>query len=538
MLYTEAGVHGLKQSSIELHDLGSQPTHAARTARREGHLEQHVAHDDLVHMERLGKKQQFDRNFQLTSITSFSVVAMGGWIFVPNNATSALIDGNTGGTIALYLVNFGAFFTIMLSLAEMASMAPTAGGQYHWASEFAPKSLQRSLSYAVGWLSALAWCCGTTSGFYLAGSLIQAVIVELHSSYTAAPWRAYLLVLGLATIGALVNTFLSRKLPKLEGVAFVLTIFGFVTVVIVLWVLSSPNRLTAAEVFQTFTNDGGWSSLGLSMMAGQILLVWALTGADATAHMAEETRHASAVIPKAMLYSYIINGLLVFIMLITYCFCVTDLDAAFSSDTGYPFIEVFASATGSPAGAAGLTCVLIVLIVFSVTNYMASCSRQVFSFARDRGIPCSLWLAKVDEKTNCPINAVAVSYGFCVLISLISLGSAVAFNAIISLQLLALITTYWVTIGSLVWRRGWGKPLPRGDFSLGWAGLPVNIFALVYSAYLIVFVAFPTELPVTLDTVNWAPVMFVGVVALALLYYLAYARHVYEGPVALVDLAS
>ncbi|KAK5125447.1 hypothetical protein LTR85_000556 [Meristemomyces frigidus] len=498
-----------------------------------------------------------DRNFQLTSITAFSVVAMGGWIFVPNNSTSALIDGNTGGTIALYLVNFGAFFTIMLSLAEMASMAPTAGGQYHWASEFAPQSLQKSLSYTVGWLSALAWCCGTTSGFFLAGSLIQAVIVELHSSYTAAPWRAYLLVLGLATLGALINTFLSRKMPKLEGIAFVITIFGFVTVVIVLWVLSSRNRLTAPEVFQTFSNDGGWSSLGLSMMAGQILLVWALTGrsistpryayvddadvrdlgADATAHMAEETRQASAVIPKAMLYSYIINGLLVFIMLITYCFCVTDLDAAFTSDTGYPFIEVFASATGSPEGAAGLTCVLIVLIVFSVTNYMASCSRQVFSFARDRGIPFSGWLAKVDEKTNCPVNAVAVSYGFCILISLISLGSAVAFNAIISLQLLALISTYWVTIGCLVWRRGWGKALPHGDFNLGRLGLPINIFALAYSAYLVVFVAFPTEVPVTLATMNWSPVMFVGVVLLALLYYVMYARKIYEGPVAYVESA-
>jgi len=104
------------------------------------------------------------------------------------------------------------------------------------------------------------------------------VIVELHSDYVAEPWRAYLLVVALATIGALVNTYLSRKLPKLEGFAFLLTIAGFISVVIVLWVLSSGQRLTASDVFQTFSNDGGWSSLGLSMVAGQILLVWTLTG--------------------------------------------------------------------------------------------------------------------------------------------------------------------------------------------------------------------------------------------------------------------
>ena len=27
---------------------------------------------------------------------------------------------------------------------------PTAGGQYHWVSEFAPESLQKGLSYLVG----------------------------------------------------------------------------------------------------------------------------------------------------------------------------------------------------------------------------------------------------------------------------------------------------------------------------------------------------------------------------------------------------
>jgi len=33
-----------------------------------------------------------------------------------------LVDGNTGGTIAMYLANFAAFATIIFSLAEMSSM--------------------------------------------------------------------------------------------------------------------------------------------------------------------------------------------------------------------------------------------------------------------------------------------------------------------------------------------------------------------------------------------------------------------------------
>lgn len=100
----------------------------------------------------------------------------------------------------------------------------------------------------------------------------------MHDNYDPAPWKAYLFVFALATIGALVNTYLSRALPKLEGIAFVITLTGFASVIVVLWVLSAGKQLSADQVFGTFTNQGGWSSLGLSMVAGQILLVWTLTG--------------------------------------------------------------------------------------------------------------------------------------------------------------------------------------------------------------------------------------------------------------------
>lgn len=222
--------------------------------------------------------------------------------------------------------------------------------------------------------------------------------------YNAEPWQAYLLVLAFASLGTSVNIFLCRYLHKLELVAFAFTIAGTASIIIVLWVMGSQIRLSGSAVFQAFTNEGGWSSLGLSMLAGQILMVWCLTGSDATAHMAEETRNSSSVIPRAMMLSYLLNALMVFIMLITFCFCLTDLEAAFDSPTGYPFIQVFADTTGSPAGKAqqetstrqpltgqsggvGLTCVMILLIVFSVTNYMAATSRQVFAFARDKGKP-------------------------------------------------------------------------------------------------------------------------------------------------------
>lgn len=58
-----------------------------------------------------------------------------------------LIDGGRSGLIYNTLWNFVGFAPVYLSMAEMASMAPIAGAQYHWVSEFAPESMQRFLSY-------------------------------------------------------------------------------------------------------------------------------------------------------------------------------------------------------------------------------------------------------------------------------------------------------------------------------------------------------------------------------------------------------
>jgi hypothetical protein len=63
-----------------------------------------------------------------------------------------LFNGGTAGVIWMMIITWIFVLAMIASLAEMASMAPTAGGQYHWVSEFAPPSFQKSLSYIVGTL--------------------------------------------------------------------------------------------------------------------------------------------------------------------------------------------------------------------------------------------------------------------------------------------------------------------------------------------------------------------------------------------------
>lgn len=141
--------------------------------------------------------------------------------------------------------------------------------------------------------------------------------------------------------------------------------------------------------------------------------------------MAEETLHAASVIPRAMVWSYGIIGLLDFVTLIVVCFTWVAPERYANTPTGYAFLEQFMTATGSAQGAVAISAVMVILIILSVTNFMASTSRQVFAFARDNGLPFSRWIAKVNERTLTPMNSLVVVLVFVILICLIGLGSEV-----------------------------------------------------------------------------------------------------------------
>lgn len=111
--------------------------------------------------------------------------------------------------------------------------------------------------------------------------------------------------------------------------------------------------------------------------------------------MAEEIRDASVVVPRSMVWSFILNVPFTFGLLITYLFCIGDVQEALDSKTGFPFIYVFQNATGSIGATTGLTIVVLVLLTMITISSLASTSRQTFAFARDNGLPFATWLGAV-----------------------------------------------------------------------------------------------------------------------------------------------
>jgi choline transport protein len=202
-----------------------------------------------------------------------------------------------------------------------------------------------------------------------------------------------MLIWSVLVICLIFNTFFSRLLPLVEGVIVVLHVTGFFAVIIPLWVMS--DRSHASGVFTSFEDNMMWGNLPLAVIIGLTGASSTFVGIEAGAHMAEEVRNAAHVIPRAMMWTWLGNGLLGWIMAITFCYYVGDTLSVLSTPLGTPFIQVFLNATGSVGGATGLTVLMLVIAIFACVAVMATSSRQLFAFARDNGVPFSKVFSKV-----------------------------------------------------------------------------------------------------------------------------------------------
>lgn len=263
--------------------------------------------------------------------------------------------------------------------------------------------------------------------------------------------------------------------------------------------------------------------------------------------MAEEIRDASLVVPKSMVWSFLLNVPFTFGLLLTYLFCIGDVREALASPTGFPFMYVFHAATGSVRGATALTIVVLVLLVMITISSLASTSRQTYAFARDRGLPFSRWLSvvsfvhvatetglltlQVHPVWRVPVNAIIFTTMFSVALSLINIGSTVAFNAMLSLSTVALMATYVISVGCVAWKRVTGQPLPSSRWSLGRAGLPINCVALLYASWAFFWSFWPNSYSITAENFNWACVLFVALMGVAAGLYILDTTLEYEGPV-------
>lgn len=231
---------------------------------------------DALDMHRLGKKQEFKRNFAFLSTLGFVSIFISTWEFVFVSLAAGLVNGGFAGLFWTFIGVVFCYGTIVLSLAEMESMAPTSGGQYHWVSEFAPPKYQRFLSYSAGWMSSLGWLASAASGNFVCATLIQSMVDVENADFAFPNWQYTLIMLAFVVVFTFFNTRGASLLPAFETVALAGHLGLFLVFVIPIWVMAPKN--SASEVFTSFVDSGNWGSIGLACLVAQTSIVYCNLG--------------------------------------------------------------------------------------------------------------------------------------------------------------------------------------------------------------------------------------------------------------------
>ncbi|KAJ4169212.1 hypothetical protein NW754_001543 [Fusarium falciforme] len=506
---------------------------------------------DSDQLARLGKKQVLKRNFGFMSILGFSCTILITWEAVTVLFAQGLNNGGTAGVIYSFLIVWVGNFSVFSTMCELVSMAPTSGGQYHWVAMMAPRSCAKFLSYLTGILTVGGWQGSVASSALLTGNMILGLISLNNDSFEPKLWQGTLLFWAIFAFAVSINTLVCSVLPKFEGLILILHVLGFFAILIPLVILGPHGDVE--ELFTTFVNNGGWPSQGLSFMVGMMGNVFAFVGTDAAFHMSEETVNPSVVVPASVLLSLFINGACGLAMIIAMVFCMGNFDEAINSGPGmlgFPYMYIFKQATNSTAGATVMATIIMILGACATVGMLASTSRVFWSFARDRGLPFWPTLSKVDDRTTVPVWAVAVTTTISVLLSLINLGSPIAFMNVTSLSISCLYASYLLAAILLLYRRttkGFALPatsdLPAlanttgaelvwGPFHLpGAFGITNNIFTICYLAVVGFFSFWPPVLNPTPDMMNYSVLVTGSVAIFSVAYYFVQARKDYNGPV-------
>jgi amino acid transporter len=157
---------------------------------------------------------------------------------------------------------------------------------------------------------------------------------------------------------------------------------------------------------------------------------------------------------------------------------VPDIGAVVSGKDADPVTTILDASFGTVA--AKLVLLVIVLGFLSCTLAIQAASvRLLFSQGRDGVLPGSRYLGRVSPRFHMSPTAVAVAF---VVPAAIVLGSWISSNALAKIISFATVGIYLgfqlVVAAALAARlRGWK---PKGRFTLGAWGLPVNVLALAY----------------------------------------------------------
>jgi amino acid transporter len=441
---------------------------------------------------------------------------------------------------------------VAMSMGEICSSFPTAGGLYYWAAKLAPAKSAPVWSWFAGWFNLLGQVAITAGiSFGCAFSVSAFLNIYTGSDYWLKPLTTiWILAIILFTQG-LLNTFSVKLVALLNDISVWWHVIGvLVILVLLIWAPHSNSHQSASFLF----GSQGWNAFkGLSgftfgfyvFLIGLLNAQYTFTGYDASAHVSEETTNARISAARGIVDSVWISLIFGFLVLfavsiaIPHAFPVTIGGVQYTSYGDIaaalvPWATVFEYATGRTVG------LLLMLVVIGAQYFcgmssVTANSRMLYAFSRDGAVPFSNFWHHVSKGSRVPVRTAWFGAIGALILALPYIWNAAAYYAVTSIAVIGLYIAYWIPI---FLRRIYPSTFEPGPWRLGKTWGPIiSWIAIVWVAFIVILLmlpqfsaAVPGNADFTWTLFNYAPIAVLVVIGFAWIWWMAGARKWFKGP--------
>jgi amino acid transporter len=490
--------------------------------------------DDERRLAELGYKQELERR-------------MGGFA---NFAVSFTIISILSGALTLYGtgINYGGpmqqsigwpivsvfVMIVALSMAELASAYPTAGGLYWWASRMGGAVW----GWFTGWFNLIGQVA-ITAGIDYGAATFTTALASFWFGYTNDSHHIIYMYIAILALHAALNVFGVKLVARLNDVSAYWHVVGVAIIGVVLIVIPNHHD-NLSFVFTKTVNNSGLSGIGIFFvfLLGFLQAQYTYTGYDASAHMSEETRNASRAAARGVIMSVLVSAIAGYVLIMALTFGIKDLDAVAAAGP-QAAIEAMRQGVGQTA-MQWLLFIAVVGQLFCGMSAITSASRMLFAFSRDRAVPGHQLWSKLNSR-RVPGNAVVLIAVLAFLLAAPAWSGQTAFvyAAVTSIATIGLYVAYILPV-YLRFRQG--DDFDAGPWNLGRWYRPLNIIAMIWVGFICILFLLPvtdTAVPWNSNfdykTANYAP-LAVGVVIVAVsIWWAVSAKHWFKGPIRNID---
>jgi amino acid transporter len=486
-------------------------------------------HEDIKVLHGMGYAQELSRSMTKFSnfAISFSIICiLSGGI---NSFAQAISSVGGAGAGIGWIVGCVLSGMFALSMAQIASAFPTAGGLYHWGAILGG----RFTGWMTAWLNLLGLitvlgAINIGTAYFFAGTFGGMF------GFTGTDTQVVVFVAAITALQALFN-HLGIKITTLLTDISGYIIFAS-TAVLIVACLYYAQAIDLSRLW-TFTNFSGLpegpapvfpksDNMGYLFLLCLLLPVYTITGYDASAHTSEETMSAATSVPRGIVTSVFWSSLIGWVMVCAITLAIPDLAVAASQGFSMFFLTMDAILPSTLKNVLYLGILITQLLCGLAT--VTSASRMLFAFSRDDGLPFgSKALASVSPKYRTPVNAIWTATVLCILYVLLAMTIKVAGTSIyvivVNSTLVFLFLSFTV-------------PLVAGFFAYGTAKWPTpGPWAMSEGVYKLVTVLSVVGMAVILfiavappnERVLW---VVAGFIALALVVWVLFENRRFQGP--------